>query len=126
MRSVDGLGRRSRSVASVVRYIPGEPKSREQVADLVGGGIAGFVVPAALQGLAVVVLSGVLIVAVSEAVLGRRPTAGQVWARARPRVLALLGLSLLTGLLSVVGFAVLIGRAWPCWPCRGGLRRWRW
>lgn len=81
----------------------------QQVADLVGGGIAGFVVPAALQGLAVVVLSGVLIVAVSEAVLGRRPSAGQVWARARPRVPALLGLSLLTGLLSVIGFAVLIG-----------------
>ena len=81
----------------------------QQVADLVGGGIAGFVVPAALQGLAVVVLSGVLIVAVSEAVLGRRPSASQVWGRARPRVPALLGLSLLTGLLSVVGFAVLIG-----------------
>ena len=80
-----------------------------QIADLVGGGLVGFVVPAALQALAVVVLSGVLIVAVSEAVLGRRPSAGQVWARARPRVLALIGLSLLTGLLSVVGFALLVG-----------------
>ncbi len=89
-----------------------DPQGRigaQQVADLVGGGIAGFVVPSVLQGLAVVVLSGVLIVAVSEAVLGRRPSVAQVWARARPRVLALLGLSLLTGLLSVVGFAVLIG-----------------
>lgn len=88
---------------------PGEQTSPARIADLVGGGVAGFVVPVALQVLAVVVLSGVLTLAVSEAVLGRRPTVGQVWAKARPRVPALIGLSLLTGLLSTLAVAALVG-----------------
>ena len=88
---------------------PQEEIGSEQIAGVIGGGVSGFLVPAVLQGLAVVVLSGVLIVAVSEAVLGRRPTAGQVWARARSRVLALLGLSLLTAGLTLVGLALLLG-----------------
>ena len=88
---------------------PGEQTSPARIADLVGGGVAGFMVPVALQVLAVVVLSGVLTLAVSEAVLGRRPTVGQVWAKARPRVPALIGLSLLTGLLSTLAVAALVG-----------------
>ncbi len=88
---------------------PRDQVDSTQIAGALGGGVAGFLVPALLQGLAVVVLSGVLIVAVSEAVLGRRPTVGQVWARARSRVPALIGLSLLTGLLTVLGMVVLVG-----------------
>ena len=93
------------SIASTPRDQLGSP----QVASAISGGLSGFVVPALLQGLAVVVLSGVLILAVSEAVLGRRPSVGQVWARARSRVVALIGLSLLTGLLTLLGMVVLVG-----------------
>jgi len=88
---------------------PGQPVGASQIANLVSGGVSGFLVPVALQTLATVVLSGMLTLAVSEAVLGRRPSAGQVWAKARPRMLALVGLSLLTGLLSTVLIAALIG-----------------
>ena len=78
------------------------------IADLVSGGFSGFLIPVALQVLATIVLSGLLTVAVSEAVLGRRPSVGQVWAKARPRVLALIGLSLLTGLLVTLAMAALV------------------
>ena len=88
---------------------PDEQIGASEVAGLVGGGISGFLVPALVQALAVVVLSGVLILAVSEAVLGRRPTIGQVWAKARPRILPLIGLSLLTALLTLLGLALLVG-----------------
>jgi hypothetical protein len=88
---------------------PDEQIGASEVAGLVGGGISGFLVPALVQALAVVVLSGVLILAVSEAVLGRRPTIGQVWAKARPRILPLIGLSLLTALLTLLGSALLVG-----------------
>ena len=87
----------------------GGPVSPAEIANLVGGGVASVLIPVALQVLAVVVLSGVLTLAVSEAVLGRRPTVGQVWAKARPRVLALIGLSLLTALLSTVAVTALVG-----------------
>ena len=76
--------------------------------NLVSGGLTGFVVPVVLQVLATIVLSGLLTVAVSEAVLGRAPSIGQVWAKARPRVLALIGLSLLTGLLVTLAIAALV------------------
>ena len=88
---------------------PGGQPTPAEIANLVGGGVASVLIPVALQVLAVVVLSGVLTLAVSEAVLGRRPTVGQVWAKARPRVLALIGLSLLTALLSTVAVAALVG-----------------
>lgn len=80
-----------------------------QVAGLVGGGFAGFLLPALLQALATTLLSGILIVAVSEAVLGRRPSVSQVWGTARPRLLPLVGLSLLTGVLTLLVLAALIG-----------------
>jgi hypothetical protein len=78
----------------------------DEVASLVGGGVMAFLVPAVLQGLATIVLTGILIVAVSQAVLGRRPSVGEVWQRARPRILALVGISLLSGLVLVLVVAV--------------------
>lgn len=74
----------------------------EQMADLVGGSLTALLLPTIVQGLATVVLTGILIVNVSEAVLGRRPTVSQVWSRTRARVPALVGLSLLVGLILVL------------------------
>ena len=59
------------------------------------------------------ILTGFLIVVVGEAVLGRQAVAREVWHRVKPRIWALLGGSLLAGLLPVAGvlLAVLIGLA---------------
>ncbi len=80
-----------------------------EAASAIGGGLGGLVLPAILQAVATIVLSGLLIVAVSEAVLGRRPPVAQVWATARPRLLPLIGVSLLAGLMSLLAVALLVG-----------------
>jgi hypothetical protein len=80
----------------------------EQVASLLTGGVISFLLPLLVQTLATIVLTGILMVAVSQAVLGRRPTVGEVWGRARPRLLALIGLSLLSALIVVLVMAVAI------------------
>jgi hypothetical protein len=80
----------------------------EQVASLLTGGVISFLLPLLVQTLATIVLTGILIVAVSQAVLGRRPTVGEVWGRARPRLPALVGLSLLSALIVVLVIAVAV------------------
>lgn len=87
---------------------PDQQLATADLATAIGGGFSGFVLPAILQAIATMVLSGLLIVAVSEAVLGRRPPVGQVWATARPRLLRLVGLSLLTGLAGVLAVSLLV------------------
>ncbi len=66
------------------------------------GGIVSYVTT--------VLLAGGLSLVLSEGMLGRQVTAGQVWARLRPRVPGLVGLALLSGLLVLLGLvAFLIG-----------------
>jgi hypothetical protein len=60
-----------------------------------------------VQSAAVAVLSGMLIVAVSAAVLGRKTGPGDLWQRTKGRVPALLGLVILTGLILLVGVLAL-------------------
>jgi hypothetical protein len=76
--------------------------SRDEIAAAASSGVVTLLVPAVLQALATIVLTGVLILAVSEAVLGRTPSAGEVLRRVGPRIWALLGLSLLTAALYLV------------------------
>jgi len=59
--------------------------------------------------LATAVLSGLLIHVVGQAVLGRKPDFGETWRSTRGRLPALLGLTLLSGLFSVLSTALLIG-----------------
>jgi hypothetical protein len=73
--------------------------SGADVASAVSNGIFAAVVPAVLQTLAVIGLTAVLMIAVSEAVLGRRPSVAEVVHRVAPRIWSVLGLSLLTGLI---------------------------
>jgi hypothetical protein len=54
------------------------------------------------------VLTGMLTVVVSEAVLGRSTTARAVWARLRPRLLGLIGVSAAASLLPVLGLVLCI------------------
>jgi hypothetical protein len=83
--------------------------TRDEIAAAASSGVVSVVLPAVLQALATIVLTGILILAVSEAVLGRRPSPGEVLRRVRPRIWALLGLSLLTGLLYLALLVVAAG-----------------
>ena len=77
-----------------------------EIAALVSGGVVGFLVPAVFQALALAVLNGILIIAVSEAVIGRRPTAGDVLHRVGwGGVGRLLLLTVLTTLIALVVIA---------------------
>jgi hypothetical protein len=69
---------------------------------LLGGLGESRVVSAVLTFVAVTMLNALLIVPVSEAVLGRRMDAGAMWRRARGRLLAALGLALLVGLVTTL------------------------
>lgn len=73
------------------------------------------VLNAVLVATVTIVLTGLLIVAVSRSVLGRVATPGEVWARTRTRIWALFGQSILVSLISgaaltlvAVAFVVLI------------------
>jgi hypothetical protein len=77
----------------------------EQIAGSVGGASVGLLVPQLLTSIAITVLSGMLMVAVSAAVLGRRTPLATLWGQVRRRVLALLGLSLITSITPLVVFA---------------------
>jgi hypothetical protein len=68
------------------------------------GGLTGTLVAAVVGA----VLTGMLVVVVSEDVLGRRVTAADVWRRIRPRVWALLVAAALSGILPYVGLLFLV------------------
>lgn len=74
--------------------------------ELVGG--FGGLIGTLLSAVVGAVLTGMLVVVVSEDVLGRRVTAGQVWARVRPRLWALLVAAAIAGLLPYVGLLLLV------------------
>ena len=63
-----------------------------------------------LQGLATVLLSGLIVVAVSRSVLGRVASSKEVWERTKSQFLPLIGLNIITsiisGLMMIIGIAV--------------------
>jgi hypothetical protein len=71
--------------------------TREQL-DALSGALEAQLFPAALTFFADTVLNALLIVPVSAAVLGRRTPPGEMWQRAKGRLLPAIGLALLTGL----------------------------
>ncbi|MGI8949126.1 MAG: glycerophosphoryl diester phosphodiesterase membrane domain-containing protein [Ornithinimicrobium sp.] len=74
--------------------------------------IVGLVLPTLLSGLASLALSGFVIFVVSEAALGDKVSLGQTWRQVRGRLLALIGVTLLTTLVIVlasVPAAILVG-----------------
>lgn len=60
-------------------------------------------------GIASILLSGMLIVVVAEAVLGHRATIAEAWQRIRPRIWALLGATCLLVLAVLAAAALLVG-----------------
>jgi hypothetical protein len=79
----------------------------ELAADFTGL-LTSLLVPALLQALAVTVVSGLLIIAVSNAVLGRKTAPGVLWERTRKRALALIGLSVLVLVASIAIAALFV------------------
>ncbi len=77
---------------------------------LAAGGLAQ-VVPAIVAGLLQVLASGLFIVLVGAAVLGRRLDAQQTWRILKPRLLALIGVSLIVGLGPFVAGLLLLAAA---------------
>ena len=78
------------------------------------GGLIGTLLSAVVGA----VLTGMLVVVVSEDVLGRRVSAGQVWGRVRPRLGALLVAAAIAGVLPYLGliFFVIPGVVlWGAW-----------
>jgi len=98
------------------------------ISDLTAGvtGAVEAIIPATLlQWLATTVLNAILVLAVSEAVLGRRIGPGALWARVRGRIWAVLGLGLLiaAALLGVVLVLTVlaVGIVLAAGPTAGGL-----
>jgi hypothetical protein len=81
----------------------GSPGSSDQVA-VDASQLVASVVAGVLQFVGTTLLTGLLVIAVSDAVLGRRPGVVDVWNRAKGRLLALLGVTLLV-VLAVFGIA---------------------
>jgi len=77
----------------------------EQLAGALSSTLGAALIGGFITFIAITVLSGLLVVVLSQAVLGRRMSLGEAWAATRSRVLGLIGLSLLS---SVVLVAVLL------------------
>jgi hypothetical protein len=76
-----------------------------QLIATLGAAIVGFLV----IGIAQLLLTGLLTVAIGQGVLGRKETAGNAWRAARPRIWRLLGLILLEALFLVGPVVVFVG-----------------
>jgi hypothetical protein len=73
---------------------------------LVGG--IGAIVGLVLSALIGAMLTGMIVVVVSDDVLGYRVGAGEVWRRVRPRVPALLAAALIAGVVPYIGLIFLV------------------
>ncbi len=62
-----------------------------------------------LAALAVLIVTGLVVHVVAQAVLGHKVTSAQAWAAVRGRILRLIGLSLLTWLITAVPLVVALG-----------------
>ncbi|MEU4093923.1 hypothetical protein [Streptomyces sp. NPDC026673] len=78
--------------------------SLSEITNALGGTLAAAGLTVAITLLGSVIATAMLTMVISRAVLGREATLGEAWSDARPRLPALLGL---TVLLSLIGFGIL-------------------
>ena len=88
--------------------MPPRSTSTAELTALASGGVAQLV-PALVAGFLQVLASGLFIVLVGAAVLGRRLDASQTWASLRPRMLPLVGVTLLISLGGLLAVALMVG-----------------
>lgn len=84
-----------------------------------GGAISGRVLSIVVSAATGGVLTGVVSIIVSEAVLGQQPTFAGVWLRARPRLLPLLGVAVAAGVLPLIGLIFLVVPGVYLWVALG-------
>lgn len=82
----------------------GEPSDEQLVA--LGGSVLALIPAGFLQSIALVVLVGLLILSVTQSVVDRRLTTGELWRRAKGRVWPLIGWSLLVSVGGALLFAL--------------------
>jgi hypothetical protein len=85
------------------------PLDETAVISSLTGLVSAIAVTSVISFVLQIIATGMLTVAMSRAVLGRRVTASEAWALTRPRLLALVGVTLLVGL--AVGLAFIGGLA---------------
>ncbi|WP_103063620.1 glycerophosphoryl diester phosphodiesterase membrane domain-containing protein [Actinomyces qiguomingii] len=103
-----------RQIESLVEYDPYDSSASEidifrGMFSLFSGVLGTSVVSQVITFLATTILTGLLIVTVSRSVLGRIATPAEVWERTRPRLLALIGQSILINVISALGALLVIG-----------------
>lgn len=86
-----------------------EPASADEQFAFTASAVSAVGIQVVVTLLASLLLTGILTVTVSRAVLGQQIGAGQAWALARPRVPALLGVTGLVILIEVVVLALSVG-----------------
>lgn len=98
------------TIAFVVVFQQSQTLSTDTTAgESFGGGFNGASLPGTiLDFLGGAVLTGALVTVVSRAVLGRPATVADAWEATRPRLWALLGISLLRGLIAAAPVLVLV------------------
>lgn len=72
------------------------------------GSVLGLLAAAVAVFLATIILTGLLIISVSQSVLGRVVSIGEVWTRARGRLGALVGLTVLIGVAATIAITLVV------------------
>jgi hypothetical protein len=85
------------------------------VAATISSGLSVALMAAVVAWFATIVLTGILTVVVSRAVLGERMNASDAWRAARPRLLRLLGLTVLVGLIVAAPVLVVVALCLLLW-----------
>lgn len=83
--------------------------SLTEVASELSGVLTGTVGTSLLTTLATILVTGVLALSVADAVLGRVTDLGDAWRRVKPRLLPLIGWTLLSGILVSVASLLVVG-----------------
>ena len=94
---------RSTTTPGAITFSDNDPYANQDVTSAQLSGLGGFVVASLLSWIATILLAGLFTVIVSQAVLGHRATLGQAWAKVRPQLWRLLGLSIMSGLFIGLG-----------------------
>jgi hypothetical protein len=92
----------------LTRDVPTRVDVANGTAELSLTGGLGALLGLVLSAIVGAVLTGMIVILVAEDMLGQRLDIGELWRRVRPRVAALVGVSLLAGVLSVLALFLLV------------------
>jgi hypothetical protein len=86
--------------------VPGRQPSLERMLPAIGGGFIGWMLGVVVAFVAQSMLTGLLMVVLSRAVLGHRAALGEVWSSARSRLPGVVGIIVLVGVALVLVFVL--------------------